>query len=97
MPKIAYPLDGSTPFITGSGILDPDQLSFCTKYTCQLYEMHYIETRSRCVNMSFIINVLEIIFLVCTSLQMFLECFNFDKFVRQSILKQPSLIKFRFY
>ncbi len=48
-------LDGSNPLITGSSILDPDQLSFCTIYTCQLDEIHYLETRSHCVNMSFII------------------------------------------
>ncbi len=48
-------LDGSTPLISGSGILDPDGLSFCTIYTCQLDEIHYLETRSRCVNTSFII------------------------------------------
>jgi hypothetical protein len=53
-PKLADPLS-STPLITGSGILDPDRLSFCTIYTCQLGEIHYLETRSRCVNMSFII------------------------------------------
>jgi hypothetical protein len=49
-------LDGSTPLISGSGILDPDRLSSCTIYTCLLYEIYYLETRSRCVNTSFIIN-----------------------------------------
>ncbi len=50
-------LDGSTPLISVSGILDTDRLSFCTIYTCQLDEIHYLETWSRCVNTSFIITV----------------------------------------
>ncbi len=37
-------LDSSAPLITGSGILDPDQLSFCTIYTSQLEEIHHLET-----------------------------------------------------
>ncbi len=48
-------LDGSTPLIFGSCILDPGRLSSCTIYTfCLLYEIHYLETRSHCVNTSFI-------------------------------------------
>ncbi len=37
-------LDSSTPLISGSDILDPDWLSFCTVYTCLFYEIHYLET-----------------------------------------------------
>ncbi len=37
-------LDRSTPLISGSGILDPDRLSFCTIYTCLFYEIYYLET-----------------------------------------------------
>jgi hypothetical protein len=42
VPKLANLLStwksGSTPLYSGSSILDPDQLSFCTIYTCQLDE-----------------------------------------------------------
>ncbi len=58
-PKLADLLSswksGSTPIYTGSGILDLDRLTFCTIETCQLDEIHYLETRSRHVNKSFII------------------------------------------
>ncbi len=57
VPKLADPLSswksGSTPLYTGSLILDPDRLIFYTIYTCQLYEINYLETRSR--HFSFII------------------------------------------
>ncbi len=59
VPKLADPLSswksGSTPLYSGSGILDPDWLIFYTIYTFQLYEINYLETRSRHFNTSFII------------------------------------------
>jgi hypothetical protein len=59
VPKLADLLSfwksGSTPLYTGSGILDPDWLIFYTIYTCQLYEINYLETRSCHFNTSFII------------------------------------------
>jgi hypothetical protein len=59
VPKLADLLSswksGSTPLYTGSGILDPDQLTFCSILICQLDEMHHLETRSHCVNMPFIV------------------------------------------
>ncbi len=59
VPKLADLLSswksGSTPLYTGSLILDPDWLIFYTIYTCQLYEINYLETRSCHFNTSFII------------------------------------------
>jgi hypothetical protein len=58
-PKLADLLSSwkssSTPLYTGSGILDPDQHTFCTILICQLDEIHHLETRSHCVNTPFII------------------------------------------
>ncbi len=54
---IRFPFGEAAPPLlsTGSSILDPDRLIFCTIYTCQLDEIHYLETRSCHVNTSFII------------------------------------------
>ncbi len=55
-PKLDVPLStwkcSSTPLYILSGILNPDQISFCTIKTFQLAEIHYLETRSRFVNTS---------------------------------------------
>jgi hypothetical protein len=54
-PRNSYWKGRTTPLYSGSGIIDLDRLSFCTMHTCQLDEINYLETRSRCVNTSFII------------------------------------------
>ncbi len=56
-PKLADPLSfgeaAPPPLNTGSSILDLDGLIFCTILTCQLDEIHYLESRSHRVNTSF--------------------------------------------
>ncbi len=58
-PKLAercfWRKSNSTPSKSGSGLPDPDQLICCTISRCLLDEIQYLETRSRYVNMSFII------------------------------------------
>jgi hypothetical protein len=58
---ICFPFgEAAPPFLnTVSSILDLDQLTFCTISTCQLDEIHYLATRSHCVNTSFIITSLS--------------------------------------
>jgi hypothetical protein len=54
-PKLADPLWTAPPLL----FLDPVFLIWIdyhfVLYTCLLYEIHYLETRSHCVNMSFMI------------------------------------------
>jgi hypothetical protein len=59
-PKLADPTfwwkSNSSPSKSGSSLPDPDQLIFCIIQRCLLDEIHYLETRSRRVNKSFILS-----------------------------------------